>query len=78
MAAGHDQIRDSEQHCHALPVLVQSPAPNVEYLRQHFSHRNGCSTLARADASRLSSASSGPSLPGIFRLLRRTAIFQSI
>jgi len=50
----------------------------LERLKQRFSHRNGCPTLARTDALRLSSAYSGPSLPGIFRLPRRIAIFQSI
>jgi len=32
VAAGHDQIRDSEQHRHAPPVLVQPPVPNLRML----------------------------------------------
>jgi len=58
MASCHDQVLDARLRRHALPVLVQPPAPNLRTLETALSHRDGCSSLARTDALPVSSASS--------------------
>jgi len=77
MAAGHDHIRDAMRAARRCLFLQGSRDRTFEHLKQRFSRRIGCSTLADAEALRFLSAPSGPQLPGCLRLHRFVEIYQS-